>query len=217
MAHRNASLSIPPEKEDRTLPDLEREPYSYGVPSSRKILTIELFLNRLPEIKYYLDRYVGLNPAEIEVSVRLIRFYAYYGKVYPKASQIAQEPELSPAMAEWREDQGLGSLPRKSYGCSIRTHWRTIFKLREAGLIEVKNRFLHGRQISNCYRLDKLILCIVRWLLEHGKRNLNLLKLPWDIFDALHLKDFWRVIWYAKVDLSKAVPVKIPIQEGCTP
>ena len=167
---------------------------------SRKILTCELYTRRFDEIRRYLDRNLGLTLAERDGILRLLRIYAYYGRVYPKASQIASD---------------FGNMVP---GCSKRSFWRAIAKLREDGLIQVHNRYLHGRQISNCYRLDKLILCLVRWLLEHGTRYLNLLRLPRELFDALHMANFWRSIRYAKADLSKAVPVKLGLnQEGGTP
>ncbi len=199
LAHRNASLPIPPgNKKERVLGN-SRELYSYGVPMKRKILTCELYNKRFDEIRHYLDRNMGLTLAEREGILRLLRIYAYYGRVYPKASQIADD---------------FGNMIK---GCSKRSFWRAIAKLREDGLVQVHNRYLHGRQISNCYRLDKLILCLVEWLLEHGKRYLNLLSMPREIFDALHMANFWRLIWCARVDLSKAVPVQIGLdQEGGT-
>ena len=111
LAHRNAPLSILPGNRGKKVPGDSRELYSYGVPTSRKILTCELY-------------------------------------------------------------------------------------------------------ISNCYRLDKLILCLVRWLLEHGSRYLNLNKLARELYDALHGANFWRLIWSAKADLSKATPILN--QEGGT-
>ena len=191
LAHRNSSLSISSGRSNKKVPGNSRELYSYGVPIKRKILTCELYNKRFDEIRHYLDRNMGLTLAEREGILRLLRIYAYYGKVYPKASQIADD---------------FGNMIK---GCSKRSFWRAIAKLREDELITVHNRYLHGRQISNCYRLDKLILCLVEWLLEHGKRYLNLLSMPREIFDALHMTNFWRLIWYARVDLSKAVPVQI--------
>jgi len=165
----------------------------------RKVLTCELYNKRFDEIRHYLDRNLGLTLAEREGILRMLRIYAYYGRVYPKASQIADD---------------FGNMIK---GCSKRSFWRAIAKLREDGMVQVHNRYLHGRQISNCYRLDKLILCLVRWLLEHGKRYLNLLNLPRELFDALHMANFWRLIWSAKADLSKAVPVQPGLnQEGGT-
>ena len=200
LAHRNASLlKYPGDKKERE-PGDSRDLYSYGVPMKRKILTVELYIKRFDEIRHYLEQNIGLTLAERDGILRMLRIYAYYGRVYPKASQIA-------------DDFG-NMIP----GCSKRSFWRAIAKLREDGLIQVRNRFLHGRQISNCYRLDKLILCLVRWLLEHGSRYLNLLKLPRELFDALHIQNFWRLIWCAKADLSKAVPVQPGLnQEGGTP
>ncbi len=199
LAHRNLSPSISPTDKREREPGNSRDLYSYGVPMSRKLLTVELYNKRFDEIRHYLEQNIGLTLAERDGILRMLRIYAYYGRVYPKASQIADD---------------FGNMVP---GCSKRSFWRAIAKLREDGLIQVRNRFLHGRQISNCYRLDKLILCLVRWLLEHGKRYLNLLNLPRELFDALHIQDFWRLIWYAKADLSKAVPVQPGLnQEGGT-
>ena len=199
LAHRNASLHrYPGNREEKREPGNSRDLYSYGVPTSRKILTCELYNKRFDEIRHYLEQNIGLTLAERDGILRMLRIYAYYGRVYPKASQIADD---------------FGNMVK---GCSKRSFWRAIAKLREDGLIQVHNRYLHGRQISNCYRLDKLILCLVRWLLEHGKRYLNLLSLPRELFDALHMANFWRLIWCAKTDLSKATPVRLN-QEGGTP
>lgn len=197
LAHRNSSLSILPGIKKRS-PGNSRDLYSYGVPMKRKILTCELYNKRFDEIRHYLDRNIGLTLAERDGILRLLRIYAYYGRVYPKASQIADD---------------FGNMVP---GCSKRSFWRAIAKLREDGLIQVHNRYLHGRQISNCYRLDKLILCLVRWLLEHGQRYLNLLKLPRELYDALQGADFWRLIWSAKADLSKATPVRLNQEGGTT-
>jgi len=164
----------------------------------RKLLSCELYNRRFDEIRFYLKN-MGLTGSEREGILRMLRVYAYYGRVYPKASQIADD---------------FGNM---RLGCSKRSFWRAIARLRENGMIEVCNRYLHGRQISNCYRLDKLILCLVRWLLEHGKRYLKLLSFPREIIHALQIHDFWRLIWYAKVDLSKVVPVQPGLnQEGGT-
>ena len=200
LAHRNATPPIPLGNISKREPGNSRDLYSYGVPMKRKILTVELYNKRFDEIRHYLEQNIGLTLAERDGILRMLRIYAYYGRVYPKASQIADD---------------FGNMVP---GCSKRSFWRAVAKLREDGLVQVRNRFLHGRQISNCYRLDKLILCLVRWLLEHGKRYLNLLKLPGELFDALNMANFWRLIWYAKADLSKAVPVQPGLnQEGGTP
>ena len=197
MAHRNTSLSKTSDNRNQRVSGDSRDLYSYGVPMKRKVLTVGLYNKHFDEIRHYLAGNIGLTLAERDSILRMLRIYAYYGRVYPKASQIADD---------------FGNMVP---GCSKRSFWRAIAKLREDGLIQVHNRYLHGRQISNCYRLDKLILCLVRWLLEHGKRYLSL---PRELFDALHMANFWRLIWYAKVDLSKAVPVQPGLnQEGGTP
>ena len=200
LAHRNLSPPISLNNKKEREPGNSRDLYSYGVPMKRKLLTCELYNKRFDEIRHYLEQNIGLTLAERDGILRMLRIYAYYGRVYPKASQIADD---------------FGNMVP---GCSKRSFWRAIAKLREDGLIQVHNRYLHGRQISNCYRLDKLILCLVRWLLEHGQRYLNLLSLPRELFDALHMANFWRLIWCAKADLSKAVPVQPGLnQEGGTP
>ncbi|GAI35243.1 unnamed protein product, partial [marine sediment metagenome] len=76
-------------------------------------------------------RKMKLTTAEREVTLRLLRFWAYYGNVYPKASTVAAEP-----------------------GCSKATFWRTIALLERLGLMRRINRYVirpHA-QISNLYR-----------------------------------------------------------------
>ncbi|MBA7636694.1 hypothetical protein ES703_44315 [subsurface metagenome] len=198
LAHRNLSPPISLTDKKEREPGSSRDLYSYGVPMKRKILTVEIYNRRFHEIRHYLEQNIGLTLAERESIFRLLRIYAYYGRVYPKASQIADD---------------FGNMTK---GCSKRSFWRAIGKLEGQGLVQVCNRYLHGRQISNCYRLDKLILCLVRWLLEHGSRYLNLEKLARELYDVLHGANFWRLIWSAKADLSKATPVRLN-QEGGTP
>ena len=189
LAHRNDTISgSNPIRSQSTNLDL----YSYGVPMRRKILTVELYNKRFHEIRNYLAGNLGLTLAEREGILRLLRLYAYYGRVYPKASQIADD---------------FGNMVK---GCSKRSFWRAIAKLRDGGMIQVRHRFLHGRQISNCYRLDKLILCLVRWLLEHSTHYLKLGTLAKEHFNALHVSNFWRLIWSANVDLCKALTIQPP-------
>jgi len=99
--------------------------------------------------------------------MRLLRLYAYYGSVYPKAGTIAGEEEITPAMLAWRAENGLGPAPRSSTG-SRATFWRTIKALEGLGLVETVNRFIvrEHAQISNIYRLDRLILVLARYIAE---------------------------------------------------
>jgi len=120
----------------------------YGVSSSQRIISPGLMLKKFDYIRDCLDNVVGLTTAQREVTLRLIRFWAYYGNVYPKESAITLEP-----------------------GCSKTTFWRTIRILRELGLIRVVNRYIlrpHA-QISNLYLLHNLVVVIARYLAEHGQ------------------------------------------------
>lgn len=120
---------------------------SYGVSRSYRVLSPQLLLKKFDSVRDFLQYTLGLTTAERAVTLRLLRLWAYYGKVYPKESQISEYP-----------------------GCSKATYWRTIKYLRELGLVHVVNRYLirpHA-QISNLYRLDRLVLVIARYLAEHG-------------------------------------------------
>lgn len=119
----------------------------YGVSPSRRVLSPGLFLKKYNLCRQLLEHVLDIPTAEREGTLRLLRFWAYYGNVYPKESTITVDP-----------------------GCSKATFWRAVKRLREFGLLEVVNRFIlrpHA-QISNLYRLDKLLLVIARYLAEHG-------------------------------------------------
>ena len=119
----------------------------YGVSSAQRILPPGVFNKRFDQIVHCLRDVVSLPTCEREAALRLLTLGVYYGNVYPKASQIASEK-----------------------GCSKATFWRTVVYLKHLGLIRVIPRFIirpHA-QISNLYRLDKLLLMIVRYLAEHG-------------------------------------------------
>jgi len=155
---------------------------TYGVPTPRRLLSPGIFNKKFDSIRDYLS-YSGLTPAERQVALNLLRLYCYYGKVYPKASEFTDER-----------------------GCSRRTFWRAVAKLEELGVIDRINRYLHHRQISNAYRLDKLVLILVRWLAEHGYRF-------FDIFTNALLRitdnSFWSTIWSTKVRLRDPKPITL--------
>ncbi len=120
---------------------------SYGVSHSHKVITSSLYIKKYDRIRECLQETLGLSVAQREVALRLLRLWSYYETVYPKESQITELP-----------------------GCSKATYWRTIRRLRELGLVRVINRYLvrpHA-QISNLYRLDRLVLLLARYLSEHG-------------------------------------------------
>jgi len=119
----------------------------YGVSSAYRVLSPGMFFKKYDQIRDFLELNLCLGSSGREVVLRLCRLWAYYGHVYPKVSQICAEP-----------------------GCSKATFWRTISRLEQLGLIRVINRFIirpHA-QISNLYRLDKLMLALARYIAEHG-------------------------------------------------
>jgi len=121
----------------------------YGVSSSRRVLSPQLLFKKFDLVRDCLESPLGLSLGEREAMLRLLRLWAYYGKVYPKASGICEEP-----------------------GCSKATYWRTIRKLRDRGLLQVINRYIirpHA-QISNRYLFNKLLVIIARYLAEHGTK-----------------------------------------------
>ena len=144
-----------------------RNPSSYGVSKARRILSPQVLFKRHDRIREALECCVGLTVAQREVVFRLLRYWAYYGKVYPKQAVVSADP-----------------------GCSKATFWRTIRVLKDMGLIRVVNRFIirpHA-QISNLYRLDRLVLLIARYLAEHGQRFFEKWLRPFLVMSG---SDFW--------------------------
>jgi len=145
----------------------------YGVSSTYRILSPQLLLKKFDHVRDCLENLMGLTLAQREVTLRLLRYWAYYGQVYVKEATITSEP-----------------------GCSKVTYWRTVRLLKSLGLLTVINRFLirpHA-QISNLYRFDRLLLLLARYLAEHGTKFLEkwlipALSLPGSIF----WPDFWRL------------------------
>lgn len=156
------------------------ERLTYGVPPKRRILTAGVLRKRHRLIVDCLIM-LGLPTWRRSVILELVRLYAYYGKVYPKAKHIAED----------------------AY-CSKRTFWRTIADMEQDGLIQRDNRYLNHLQISNAYRLDKLILILVRYITEHAE-HLFAEHAPDLIFTPA--KVFWTLIWTVRVRLRDPVPI----------
>ena len=179
LAHRN--VISPTYNLERTY-NVRRVYYStpYGVPACRRLLTAGIFNKKFDLIRDYLQS-LGLTLCERQIAMNLIRLYCYYGLVYPKATLFTEER-----------------------GCSRRTFWRAVAKLEELGLLDRINRYLHHLQISNAYRLDKLILILARYLSEHGYSFT-------DNFTRILLRltdnSFWRKIWSIKVRLRDPKPL----------
>ncbi|MBA7478138.1 hypothetical protein ES707_13559 [subsurface metagenome] len=157
----------------------------YGVPQTRRILTMGMFHKYHDEILNRLT-WLGLETKERDAIFKLLELFIYYGKVYPKAANIADQAYISK-----------------------RTFWRAIGKLREIGVIEVLNRYVKHRQISNLYRLDKLVVMIARFLAEHGHNIGN-----WGIKLVSLLVHFWQQVWSVEINLSLTAPVKPRMARG---
>ncbi|MBA7576606.1 hypothetical protein ES708_18447 [subsurface metagenome] len=157
----------------------------YGVPRTRRILTMGMFHKYHDEILHQLT-WLGLETRERDAIFKLLELYIYYGKVYPKAADIADQAYISK-----------------------RTFWRAIGKLREIGAIEVLNRYARHRQISNLYRLDKLVVMLARFLAEHGHNIGN-----FGVKLVGLLAHFWQQIWSVEINLSLAAPVKPRMVRG---
>jgi len=155
---------------------------TYGVPAPKRMLSPSLLLKKHDYIRGYLVA-IGLTAAERQIVFHLLRLYAYYGKVYPKAYEFT--------------DTG---------GCSKRSFWRAVAKLEDSGLIDRINRYLHHLQISNCYRLDKLVLCIIRYLAEHGCPYFD--QFTQNIINQT-TTSFWRTIRTLRVRLRDPNPFTV--------
>lgn len=119
----------------------------YGVSSSYRLLSKGLFNKKFDLVRDCLEYVLGLTVSQREVVLRLLRYWSYYGQVYPKETTITAEP-----------------------GCSKATFWRTINLMKARGLITVTNRYIirpHA-QISNLYRFTRLLILIAVYLAEHG-------------------------------------------------
>jgi len=158
------------------------ERLTYGVPAPRRMLTPGLLLKKHHYILAYLKE-LGLTTAERPAAFYLLRLYAYYGKVYPKAPNYSED-----------------------FYNSKRSFWRAIAKLEDSGLIDRINRYLHHLQISNAYRLDKLVLCIIRYLAEHGSPYIS--DFAYDLLRTIGIS-FWRTIWTLRVRLRDPKPLTI--------
>lgn len=152
---------------------LSRETGSYGVSRTRRLLSPELLRKKHDHVWSCLAGPLGLTLAQREVTMRLLRLWAYYGLVYPKESTITEDP-----------------------GCSKATFWRTIGLLKDRGLVTVINRHLtpFRRQTSNIYRLDKLVMLIARYLAEHGTAFLEKWLRPYLAVPGVL---FWGLSWSA--------------------
>lgn len=151
-----------------TLGNFKKISGSYGVSSSRQILTKSLVIKRWERIDEILRDDLGLTPKQCQVTMKLLWYEVFCGQAFPSASVLAGEYEETPRLAAWRAEQGLGR-PARRGEIGRATVWRTIRLLREMGLITVVNRIItpYRRQTSNLYLLRKLMILIARELARH--------------------------------------------------
>jgi hypothetical protein len=156
----------------------------YGVPSSYRILTMGNYHKHHDDINAMLRVVCELENRERSAVFCLLRLFFYYGQVYPKADDVAEQEYISK-----------------------RTFWRAISKLKALGVIEVLNRYINHKQISNLYRIDKLVLMIARFIAEHHPIIFG------DFGDKLtsFFRSFWDGIWDADINLSLPAPVKLAL------
>ncbi len=168
MIHHKVTL---PRIVGNTLEDIVERGKRYGVSSSYRVLSPQLFLKQFDRVRDCLEYTLGLTVSQREVALRLLRLWAYYGNVYPKEAQITGQP-----------------------GCSKATYWRTIRILESRGLVNVINRFIirpHA-QISNLYRLDRLVLLLARYIAEHGEAFSEAWLQPYLTMPG---REFWSLIF----------------------
>ncbi len=165
---------------------IERE-RRYGVPSTYRILTMGNYHKHHADINTMLRVVLGLENRERSAIFCLLRLFLYYGKVYPKAADVAEQEYISK-----------------------RTFWRAMEKLRDLGVLEVINRYINHKQISNLYRLDKLVVMIARFIAEHHPTIFG------DFGDNLtsFFRSFWDEIWDTDINLSLPAPVKLSAAGG---
>jgi len=90
---------------------------------------------------------LGMTTKQREIAFKLLDYYVRYPLIQISAHRLASE-----------------------CGCSVREVWYLIQLLCDLGLIEVINVFRGNRQRANIYVLLRLILAILRFLLEKGVR-----------------------------------------------
>lgn len=159
----------------------------YGVPSPTVVLPRGVLFKRWRDTQAFYRITLGLPEAEIGGVSELVRLWMIKGRVYPTAKQVAE-----------------------ASGTSVRTFWRTIKRLEQMKMIQVVNRYVQRgwAQISNLFRIEKLIFALARFLAEHGERHLGPMMAR---FLALPGREFWAKIW--RVDnLWEMVGNKRPIR-----
>ncbi len=175
MAHHNSiPLTGPPltffyrRRKSKSL-TFSRKPY--GVPSPHRVLPQGVIFKRWRDVQAFYRVTLGLTKPQRAVVSELVRLWMIKGEVYAKASQVAEASNVG-----------------------VRTFWRTISRLEGLKMIQVFNRYVQREwaQISNLFRMEKLIFALARFLAECGERNLGPMMAR---FLALPGREFWSRIW----------------------
>lgn len=153
--------------------------------SSNRVLTKSIFNRRFDDIRDFLITLGVAGPRQRDAILKLLKLYAHYGKVYPKAQTIADECYISK-----------------------RTVWLAIKKLEDSGLLERNQQFINGYQTSTQYLLDKLVLMIAHRLAEIGQALSDYAHRAFKAFSS-----FVDEIWNAgtMVNLGKDMPVQLKL------
>lgn len=159
----------------------------YDVPPNFRVLSPGVLLKRFDRVRDCLAREIGLSSGQREIVLGLLKLWAYYGKVYPKANFMADMP-----------------------GCSSRTFWRALHVLEEQGLVQVANQFIKraNAKISNLYNLTKLVILIAKYLATHGGFVLQS-RVWFGAYIFAPIQKFWG--WFDNFEPALAAP------EGGTP
>ena len=143
----------------------------YGVPCPTAVLPPKVLFQRWRDVQAFYHSTLQLPEEEVRVVSELVRLWTIRGRVYPTAAQVAETAHVS-----------------------IRTFWRTVKRLEEMKMVQVVNRYVQREwaQISNLFRLERLIFALARFLAEKGERNLGPMMAR---FLALPGREFWSKIW----------------------
>lgn len=141
------------------------------MPSPSVVLPRGVVFKRWRESQDFYRVTLGLTQSQRAVVTELVRLWMIKGEVYPTARQVAEAARVG-----------------------VRAFWRTISRLEKMKLIQVVNRYVQREwaQISNLFRLEKLLVTLARYLAEHGEHNLGPMMAR---FLALPGRVFWSEIW----------------------
>ena len=130
-----------------------------------------VIFKRWLDVQAFMRVTLQLSKPERAVVSELVRLWMIKGAVYPTAKQVAETALVSK-----------------------RTFWRTVKRLEALKMVQVVNRYVQREwaQISNLFRLERLIFALARFLAECGERHLGPMMKR---FLELPGREFWSKIW----------------------